>query len=694
LRHDYQLSTVRSNITLRAVRDDDGLRCDRQRPQRFLHSRARQVSIVLDDVAASRDDDAGMQLDAPSRVRHAAVVFCIALAGCPRSQNPHQTTDDGGTGSGSPDAATCVAVPSCSITFTYTGTATSVALHGDFDPINGWTTGVAMTPNGAGGFSVTLPVSNKQVVVYKFVVDGNWIADPSNTRKSPDGFGAFNSVARAACDMCPPTRTPMDWRDGIMYFVVLDRFFDGDLTNDTPVSGAEPPGQYQGGDLAGLRMKIESGYFTDLGVNTIWITSPLDNTHNAYRGSDTHMYSGYHGYWPKDETLVDSHFGSEADLTALVQSAHAHGINILVDYVMNHVTIDSQTYVQNPSWFWPNDNGAGGNCVCGQGCPFDTKCWFDTFLPTFNMTNPPARNWSVENALEWAKKAGIDGFRLDAVKQVDISWFSQTRARVQAEVAFEQPFYMVGETFDGNRDLIKSYVDPQTLLDGQFDFPLRAQVLYTILHRTGTMSDLSNLCATNDTYYGQGAVMSTFLDNHDVPRAIEHALDTPLFDAWDGGKSLAWTGQPQLPQTSSPFERMFVAYTFLMTSPGIPMIYYGTEYGMPGAGDPDNRRFMQWSNYTADQTKLRDRIASLAKLRAAHPALRRGTRSSLGVTQDTWVYSMSGGGETVYVALNRGDGTYPATGLPNGTYTDLLGGGSVTAPAMIPPRSALVLAQH
>src|SRR4029077_11128702 len=159
----------------------------------------------------------------------------------------------------------------------------------------------------------------------------------------------------------------------------------------------------------------ESGYFTDLGINTIWITSPLDNTHNAYRGTDTHMYSGYHGYWPKDETLVDSHFGSEADLLALVASAHAHGINILIDYVMNHVTVDSPTYIQNPGWFWPNDNGQGGNCVCGQGCPtFNTVCWFDTFLPTFNMLNGDARRWSVGNAITWAKELGIDGFRLDA----------------------------------------------------------------------------------------------------------------------------------------------------------------------------------------------------------------------------------------------------------------------------------------
>ena len=115
---------------------------------------------------------------------------------------------------------------------------------------------------------------------------------------------------------------------------------------------------------------------------------------------------------------------------------------------------------------------------------------------------------------------------------------------------------MVGETFDGNRDLIKSYVDPDTMLDGQFDFPLRGQVLATLLRRDGSMSDLVGFLDTNDGYYGAGSVMSTFLGNHDVPRAIEHALDTPMFDPWDGGKQHAWTDQPSLPTTATPFQRL------------------------------------------------------------------------------------------------------------------------------------------
>jgi glycosidase len=186
--------------------------------------------------------------------------------------------------------------------------------------------------------------------------------------------------------------------------------------------------------------------------------------------------------------------------------------------------------------------------------------------------------------------------------------------------------------------------------------------------------------------------MSTFLGNHDVPRAIELALDTPMFGAWDGGKWAAWTGQPTLPTTKNPFERIAVAYTLLLTIPGIPMVYYGDEFGMPGAGDPDNRRFMQWDNYSANQLWLRDRIATLMKVRTAHPATRRGTRQTLGVSGDVFVYKMSTSGDTVFVALNRGDAAQTSVNLPAGTYLDLVSGGTVTAPVQLQPRSALVLA--
>ena len=361
---------------------------------------------------------------------------------------------------------------------------------------------------------------------------------------------------------------------------------------------------------------------------------------------------------------------------------------------MNHVHSDSPVYAQHRDWFWPNDNGRGGNCVCGGGCSWDTdrtRCWFDNFLPDFNFQNADARKFSVDNAVQWAKRIGIDGFRLDAVKHIETSWLTDLRARIDAEVAFDQPFYMVGETFDGSRDLIKSYVDPHTMLDGQFDFPLRGTLLSTLLRRDGSMSDLGDFLASNQGFYGPGSVMSTFLGNHDVPRAIHLAEDSPQFGAWDGGKDRAWTNRPSLPQSAHPFERLGVAYTLLFTLPGIPMIYYGDEVGMPGAGDPDNRRFMQWSNYNSNQTGLRDHIAALAALRKTHASMRTGTRTQLGVTQDAMTYKMTSPGDEVIVVLNRGDTDQAAPGLTSGAYVNLLTHESVTFPLTVPARSSFVL---
>jgi len=248
------------------------------------------------------------------------LALVIVLAGCPSSQSPNSSDGGGDDGSVTPDGATCTAIPTCTATIRSHVSGTNVVLHGDFAP-DGWTTGVPMTAT-ADGFEATLPVANKQIIVYKLVVDGTWVPDPDNPRRSPDGYGGFNSVMRVACDHCP-TRAAIDWRDAIMYFVVVDRFADGNPANNAPVPGVEYPGQYQGGDWIGLREKIDAGYFNDLGINTLWITSPIDNADGANPGSDGHIYSGYHGYWPSQLDLPESKLGTEDELRAMVDAAHS-----------------------------------------------------------------------------------------------------------------------------------------------------------------------------------------------------------------------------------------------------------------------------------------------------------------------------------------------------------------------------------
>jgi glycosidase len=136
---------------------------------------------------------------------------------------------------------------------------------------------------------------------------------------------------------------------------------------------------------------------------------------------------------------------------------------------------------------------------------------------------------------------------------------------------------------------------------------------------------------------------------------------------------------------------MAVAFTFLMTTKGVPLIYYGDEIGLPGAGDPDNRRFMQWDGYNENQLFLRGELEKLGQIRKAHPALYRGVRKTASVTQDTYGYVMTDGDDVVAIALNRGDTTAAVGGMPAKGH-DLLSDKDVDGPSVtLPPRTAMVL---
>jgi glycosidase len=590
----------------------------------------------------------------------------------------------------------------CAHELTYSGEASSVEVRGDFKP-DGWTNGVPMTLEG-NTWKALVDVPWDAPVQYKLVLDGtNWINDPANPVTIDDGFGGLNSLLDGiTCGedftCAPPLLGDFDWRDAVLYFVFVDRFFDGDPSNNgSPVPNVPTAANFQGGDFAGVTQKIEEGYFTDLGINALWLSVPMDNTEASGPGDDGQNYSAYHGYWPQDLDATESRFGTLEELQALVAAAHAKDIKVIVDYAMNHVHETSPVYTQHPDWFWPLDNG-GQYCVCGAGCSWDgaqgKRCWFRDYLPDFNFTNAAARDFSVSNAIEWIEKTNIDGFRLDAVKHIEDSWLLDLRSRVKSEIesVTQQHFYMVGETFTGDKATIAYYVNPSTMLDGQFDFPLRASIVSTMLIRNGSMADLESFLDQNDGYYGSG-IMSTFVGNHDVPRSIHFATDTPLWsDPWAGGKEIAWNNQPGVVGGMSAYERFATAFTLIYTLPGVPLVYYGDEIGLPGAGDPDNRRFMQWSGYSAGQSFLKAHLVKLAEVRAAHPALRRGTRTTLSVQNDTFAYRMQDGADVVIVAINRGNAQANVGGIPDGTYVDGLDGsshqgGSVTVPA----RSARVL---
>lgn len=597
--------------------------------------------------------------------------------------------------------------------------ADAVWLSGSFLPTTssgGWPTtpsegALELRDDGSGTWTVTHLVEPIGRHLYKFIVTRagmpvQWIPDPANDAREPDGFGSFNSVIEVCTSSCGELGE-FDWRDAVMYFVMVDRFRDSDGARD-PVPGASDgalaSGQYLGGDLEGVIDELP--YLADLGVTAIWLSAPYENRDlagGALDARDPHQYSAYHGYWPSPDDVrydasgglapgspmprVESRIGDEVDLHMLVDTAHAttgadgHGMKVLFDYVMKHVDVESGLYRAHPDWFIsPVHPCAGGDWDDGY---WGTRCSFTSYLPSFDYYQPSVRQWSARDALWWATEYGIDGYRLDAIKHVPLEWLRELRDAIDREIPSPAGgrFYMVGETFTYSPEGIRPFVDPEEMLDGQFDFPFKEQVCRAVLRTDAPLSDFAAWMDRNDAFYPRGTIMSPFVGNHDIPRAIHFAnrefgctqgSDYPI--NWDPARF-------RQPTDAAPYERLALSYAVMFTSPGIPLIYYGDEIGLAGGGDPDNRRPMIWNDASlnAHQRALRDVVTTLGRIRGQNPVLGRGRRVTVSVDADTWVYRMTGcgsaGASDVTVAINRADAARSVT-VPAGDYEDLVGGGS------------------
>ena len=169
------------------------------------------------------------------------------------------------------------------------------------------------------------------------------------------------------------------WQDATLYFAMVDRFADGAEGPADPE--CLPPGSsssWMGGDWKGIENKIEEGYFTDLGINAIWITSPMNNPEGCFPGTiPNQLYTAYHGYFPDSYTAVEERHGSMEDLKSMVQAAQEKGIRVIADLVLNHVYDTHPLYAESPEWFFPS-------CLCGSECDwnaFAVECWFESYLP-------------------------------------------------------------------------------------------------------------------------------------------------------------------------------------------------------------------------------------------------------------------------------------------------------------------------
>lgn len=489
---------------------------------------------------------------------------------------------------------------------------------------------------------------------------------------------------------------PFDWRDALIYMVMTDRFKDGDPQNDpAPISGADPRGDYMGGDLEGVRQAIADGTFDKLGVRALWLSPFQTNPTTAFPASDgVHNVTGYHGYWPVKAREVDPRLGGAAALHAVVKEAHAHGIRVLEDFVLNHVHQDHEYVAAHPEWFRTG-------CVCGTAnCDWTTHaldCMFAPYLPDVNHTVPEVTAQLVSDAVYWLDDFDIDGLRVDAVKHVEEAATRNLAAEVRE--TFEPGgtrYFLMGETAmgwndcadpcnDENYGTIAKYIGPKGL-DGQFDFVLYHGVSY----RTFAYGDKGMLHADYWLKHGlskwpTGAIMTPYIGSHDTARFASLADYRGQDAAHDRSiPGNQWTNTAVAPSDAEPYRRTRIGMSWLLGLPGAPLMYYGDEYGQWGGSDPNNR--LMWrpsASLDADESTTLAFVRKLGLARKSSVALRRGDYVTLYATDDTLVFGRKvPNGDAALVGLTRLGSAQPVSvevqanlgWLPGTSLSDSMGG--------------------
>ncbi len=493
---------------------------------------------------------------------------------------------------------------------------------------------------------------------YEFVQNGTtWELDLSTL---PDGKHTITLQSEGEKQLAifwTGAQSEFVWEDALIQMVMVDRFVNGNTSNDGVSSGSSHEADWLGGDLQGVTKMIESGYFENLGINAIWLSPLNTNPNGSYLARDgVHQVSGYHGYWPIEPRQVDPRFGGEEALDELVKAAHSRGMRVMADFIINHVHEDHVYFQDNPGWF-------NEGCLCGtSGCEWTERrldCLFMTYMPDIDWNNEEASEQMVSDALWWIERFDLDGLRIDAVKHVDDKAITALSTAIKQR--FEgtgNDFYLKGETAMGwaghsledNQEqyaTINRYMS-QEGLDGQADFVLYHAVVDNVFsNQHMDYMHLDYWTNRSQDQYVQGAVMTPYIGSHDTPRLISRIEN-------DGTQWNQWADQvtPGIPSDWA-YARIEQAIGWLLTTPGAPVIYMGDEFGMHGGADPDNRRMLDF-NLTQQQQDLYDFTASLGKFRLDNEALRRGTYSTYYADTNLLAYEMISEEQELLVVLNRG----------------------------------------
>lgn len=379
-------------------------------------------------------------------------------------------------------------------------------------------------------------------------------------------------------------------RETVFYQIFPDRFCNGDPENDPPGTapwGTKPTSRLRtGGDLAGIRQKLD--YLTDLGVNGIY-TTPI------FAAPSNHKYD------TADYYAIDPAFGGAEDLIALVREAHARGMRVLLDGVFNHAGRDWFAFrdviargAESPYRDWFYDLGP---------FPVDpARCRYETFanrvpsMPKLDTGNPDCAAYLLDVAGHWTEIAGVDGWRLDVANEVDRRFWRSFRERVKS---LRPDAFLLGEVWHDPTEWLNG-----DTLDGVTNYPWRAATLAFLKGDLDAASYDALLCRLRFRHTAAASRgLVNLLGSHDTPR-----VRTEL-----GGSS----------------ERAAQAAVLLLTAPGVPLIPYGDEIGMEGAGDPDCRRCYPWDDPRAQDHQLFRIYRRLLAIRRAFPWLQDGAWETL-----------------------------------------------------------------
>jgi glycosidase len=392
--------------------------------------------------------------------------------------------------------------------------------------------------------------------------------------------------------------------EGAIYFVLVDRFANGDPTNDGAVDLADPQA-FHGGDLQGVLSHLDDLHA--LGVRTLWL-SPV----TRMRTEKYHGYGAFHGYWVEDPNAIEPRFGSMELLRRLSDELHRRGMHLYLDVVLNHVAFDSPLLRDHPDWF----HHAGA--LTDWNDPEQLLTHDVQGLPDLAQEREDVYRFLTDASLRWIREIHPDGFRLDAVKHVPASFWQRYGREIHA--AAGPGFRLLGEYLDGNPASIAA-AQRSGGFDSMFDFPFGFATV-DVFCKDQSLAKLGTIFAA-DRHYPDPDSLVTLLDDHDLPRLAT--------------------------QCRGDSSRMEQALRFLLTARGTPAITYGTEVGLAGAKEPENRGDMRFDS----SNPLNGLIAGELELRRKHPSLQHGAPLVVDVQSDLFAYARVEPDEAALIAVNR-----------------------------------------